>query len=400
MSSCLSTKSLSTKWQEDASLATLDANAISILADVSSVGFEWKPLNMDNLKGFVIYRAQSGSDKGLEQIDVILNPYATHYYNAGLSAQTKYIYAFATISNDDSISPKSEPLYVQTSFIDAVESLFAITNAPKSIKLIWSPHPNPSVSSYILQRLNTKSGEFKSIKTIPHRLSVEYFDTNLDDDTSYTYRIIAKSFEGIESKPSKSVSATTIAPPKPIENITASENQPRAVVLSWDEAQDSKGVSKKRYEVSYSLDNKHFKKLATTSQTTYTHSLSAESDGIVHYYQVILLGDNGLRGRTSGSVKGSSLAKPSTPKHFSASVKDGKAELSWEAPSDDRIMGYIIYRKEGAIMSQVKPFNGITETSFSDESMQKGKKYHYSVVSVDEYGIESAPTQTITLSLD
>ena len=383
---------------ENAALPKLDS--VNTLADVSSVGFEWRLINDESIRGFVVYRSEAGSGKGLQPIATIKNRFATHFYDINLKPQTKYIYAFATLGTDDSVSPKSEPIHVQTSFIDPVESLFAINTQPRTIKLIWAPHPNPSVDAYLLQRLN-KAGEFKTIEKVAHRLSVEYFDEKLEDGETYTYRIIAQNHEGVNAKPSESISVSTLPQPAPIENIQATTDKPRAISISWEEAPDTKGVSKKLYKISYSSDDKSYKKLATTTQTSYTHKLSEKEDGQTLYYQVVLLGDNGLMGRESSTpAKGSSLPKPSAPTQFKGQMIDGKATLEWRIPSDDRISSFAIYRKENKIWAQSSKFIDITQPPFVDKEMQPGKSYLYSVVSVDSNGIESLPTEEVELSLE
>lgn len=383
--------------QEDASLPVL--HSVNTIVDVTSVGFEWKLVQDENVQGFVVYRSQSGSGTGLQKIGTIKNRFATHYYDINLKPQTKYIYAFATLGEGNTVSPKSEPIHIQTSFIDPVESVFAINNQPRTIKLIYSPHPNPSVDSYLIQRLN-KAGEFKTIKTISNRLSVEYFDTKLQDGETYTYRVIAQTYDGTQSKPSQSVSVSTIPQPAAIENIQATTDLPRAITITWQEAPDTQGVSKKYYKILYSSDNKNFKNLAVTNQTQYTHKLQDNDDGISYYYQVILLGDNGLQGRFSSyPAKGSTLPPPSTPKRFEGKILNNQAVLRWETPSDERIVNFVVYRKEGSLWAKSMRFIDIYENQFIDKEMQMGKRYIYSVVSIDKNGIESKPTQEIELTL-
>lgn len=382
-----------TPLQEDTSLPPL--NSVKTIPDVSSIAFEWKFIQNDNITGFVIYRAKA-NETNLQKIATIKNRFATHYFDTNLTPQTKYTYAFATLGENNTISPKSK-ISVQTSFIDPVESVFALNNQPRTIKLIWSPHPNPSIDSYLIQRLN-KAGEFKTIKTIPHRLSVEYFDDNLQDGESYTYRIIAQNYEGTKSKPSESISIKTIPQPAPIEDIRASTDLPRAISITWQEAPDTQGVSKKQYKILYSQNGKNYKKLAITNQTQYLHKLNDKEDGISYYYQVVLLGDNDLQGHfSSHPAKGFSLPPPSKPTHFEGKMLDNKATLSWQIPSDDRIVSFIVYRKENGLWTQSMRFVDIHNGSFIDKEMEEGKVYTYSVVSVDKNGIESAHTAEITL---
>ncbi|WP_334083255.1 hypothetical protein [Helicobacter typhlonius] len=389
-----SCSTLNPMLQEDSSLPKLDS--VKALADVSSVGFEWKLMQDENVKGFVIYRSKP-NEKELQEIERIKNASATHFYDDNLKPQSTYIYGFKILGENDTISQTMQTLEVKTSFIDAVESVFAINNKPRTIKIIYSPHPNPSVDSYLIQRLD-KAGEFKTIATIPHRLGVEYFDEDLQDGQTYTYRVIAKNFEGIKSKASASVSATTIPQPAPIENIQASNDLPRTIIITWNEAPDSQGVSKKRYRISYSANGKTYKNLATTNQTQYTHKLKDKENGVSYTYQVVLLGDNGLQGRLSSyPAKGSSLPPPSAPTQFEGTMLDNRATLSWQTPSDDRIVSYVVYRKEKSLWNQSMRFIDIHDTRFIDKEMQEGKAYVYSVVSVDINGIESTPSKEITL---
>lgn len=396
LESCATLSSLGKMPQEDASLPSLDS--VNTLVDVSSVGFEWKLITDSRIKGFVIYRAQNNKDEALQKIATIKDPFSTHYFDTKLKPQTKYTYAFATLGANNTISPKSNPIPIQTSYIDPVESIFAINNRPKTIKLIWSPHPNPSIKSYLIERLNN-AGEFQTIKTIPHRLSVEYFDTDLKDGVTYTYRIVAKSYEGVRAKPSQSISITTIQQPNPITNIQATTDLPKAVKIKWDEAPDAEGVKIKRYKILYSKNGKDFKSLATTTQTSYTHKL--KDDGESYIYQVVLLGENELEGKMSSyPPRGSSLNPPKAPTMFEGKMQNQQAHLQWKASTDERVKYYAIYRKEKQLWKQALRFTDITDTYFIDKEMQPNKKYLYSVVGVDEHEIESAHSQEIELSLE
>lgn len=294
------------------------------------------------------------------------------------------------------MSKKSEILHIQTSFVDAVESVFGVNSMPKTIKLIWSPHPNPSVKSYIIERLDSQ-GEFKSIGSSNHRLSVEFFDKNLQDGETYTYRIIAKTYEGIKSKPSNILQVSTIKQPDAINNVQASNDLARQILLQWDEAPDSAGVKQKKYKVLYSSNDKQCKVAGTTTKTTFTHKI--QEDGARYYYQVLLLGENGLEGKYSAeSSVGSTLPKPSPVRDFKAFIQNGNATLKWETPSDSRIDSFIVYRKES--WGKELKYSDIRKDGFVDKEMQQGKKYKYSVVSVDSNGIESVPSIEIELSKD
>lgn len=176
---------------------------VRTINDVKTIGFEWDKVDdISLIKGFVLY--QITKDGGIRRIAVIKNPLATHYYDDGLIPQTKYAFQISTLGKNGAVSPRSPLVNVKTSFIDPVESVFASDDYPKEVKIIWSPHPNPSISKYIIQRQNDK-GLFLNIGVVKNRLYVEYFDKNLEDGKQYKYRVIAESFEGAKSLPSMKI---------------------------------------------------------------------------------------------------------------------------------------------------------------------------------------------------
>lgn len=72
-----------------------------------------------------------------------------------------------------------------------------MTNLPNRIKLIWRPHPDFRVDSYIIERTKGDDKEFKNCRS-KNRLNAEYIDSDLKPNENSSYRIIAVSFNGIK----------------------------------------------------------------------------------------------------------------------------------------------------------------------------------------------------------
>lgn len=78
-----------------------------------------------------------------------------------------------------------------------------------------------------------------------------------------------------------------------------------------------------------------------------------------------------------------------------------EVELSWAAPldSNDPVAGYNLYRAAPDSASfQLLNATVISSTSYVDSAVQSGQTYDYVVVSVDDSGLESPPSNVFTIS--
>ena len=91
-----------------------------------------------------------------------------------------------------------------------------------------------------------------------------------------------------------------------------------------------------------------------------------------------------------GKMRG--IFSPSAPEnpHF--------VTISW-APSKSAVMGYNVYREyqySGAV--RLTP-QIVTQTQYVDGTAQAGRTYEYYVTSVDSRGLESKPSERITVAV-
>lgn len=371
------------------------------IADVSSIAFEWDRVADPNaIKGFAIY--QINANNNTKRVATIKNPYTTHFVLDSLLPETGYVFAIATLGTDNAISQKTEPLAVKTSFIDPVEKVFASKDYAKKIKLIWSPHPNPSITRYIIQRKNTSTKgtstkntgrEFVNIGTIKHRLLVEYFDENLADAQDYTYRIIAKDLNGVNSRPSAEIQGSTRQKPKTITSMQASQNLAKNIQLSWEAVPD---ISRYEIYTASTLDGV-YKPLVQVNKTYYTHKIG--KDSVELFYKVRAIDDNDVASDLpNGATRGATLPPPPTPVITQGQIQNSHAFIEWEIINNARVKAYAVYRYEGRLGAPLR-FSNTIKNSFTDKEMQKGKRYIYKVVSVDGDGNESLPSKEVELLL-
>ncbi|MFC3846931.1 fibronectin type III domain-containing protein [Helicobacter baculiformis] len=400
LASCASSRKNNTlsfaDHQEDRTNASLPVvQGIKTINDVQSVGFEWQPIaHPERIEGFVIYRMQA--DRSFRRIGVVHSPFATHYYDDGLTPQRQYYYQIATMGKDGGISTMSKTISVRTSFINPVENVFASMTSPREIKIFWTPHPNPSIAKYIIQREDDQ-GKFANIGVVKNRLFVEYFDKKLGDGQAYRYRVIAENFEGAKSLPSAVVVGKTKNPPSMVSDVQASADLTRKIALKWQPSTQRDIVGYKVY-ASDTLDGK-YKEIAQVRDTRYTDNV--DTDGVDRFYKVVALDKDGIEGELpQGAIKGATLPRPPTPIITKGTIEDGRAIIAWEAIKDARVKNYAIYRFENNARSKPLRYGAILGTQFVDKNMENGRKYRYQVVSVDSEGLESRPSKEVELRLD
>jgi len=173
-----------------------------------SVGFEWNKEKDYRVHGINVYRGTAKHGKqNLKRVGSVSNRYGTHFVDMHVKPNKAYIYAFTTYSLGKE-SRQGSIVRVQTPpAIDGVSFLEAYNVAPGVVKLLWKPHQDKSISQYIIER-SVNGGVWKYVSKVKGRLMVEYIDTFVRRGNTYKYRIVAKSYNRILSKPSKTTSVS------------------------------------------------------------------------------------------------------------------------------------------------------------------------------------------------
>jgi fibronectin type 3 domain-containing protein len=196
-----------TAVKTDPSLPTLQG--IKTMVDKTGVGFEWKPITDKRVEGIDVYRAvpTGAPQEKYVKIATIPNRFATHYVDTTVKPDTTYDYTFKTFGVLFGSAPgkiirvKTPPGMPPVSFVKAYQP------SPGVVKILWTPHPDPRVADYIIQR-RLAGGRWKYLATVKGRLSPEYIDESAAKGRRYEYRVVARSADGAMARPSQSVSVT------------------------------------------------------------------------------------------------------------------------------------------------------------------------------------------------
>ena len=382
--------------KSDPSLPVVSINGF--MTDINAVAFEWKKINDPRIQGVFIYRSQPDSkDTKLHRIAIIDNRFNTHYTDLTVEPGTRYKYAFTSYSDMKTQSMPSKKETVKTlPVLDSVSFFRSIDRLPRTAKLIWRPHTSQKVESYIVERKTGEDQEWAKIATIEGRLSAEYIDADLEDNTVYKYRLRVKTFDDIISKPTEVVTVVTKPLPESVKNLKASKSQARQITLSWEATQLADFDHYNIYR-STNVDGS-FDYHVKLHETTFVDKI--DEDGAHYFYKITAVDKDGLESLQSNvPIEGAVLSKPKTPLMVEIKFVDNTFRLHWKK-GDDRAVSYTVVKttKESWINQTVDEITNIKETQFTDLNIASDIRYEYQIIAVDKFGVKSKPTTAIERS--
>jgi fibronectin type 3 domain-containing protein len=225
-------------------------------------------------------------------------------------------------------------------------------------------------------------------------------DTGIIPDSKY-YFFAKKSLNIISGygKPSSllSISITDNSAPvapanftvvSPFSNEDAAPND-MVIYLNWDQNTE---IDFSHYLLSRSTNNVDYSLLGSITSNSYTDTNILENS--VYYYKISSVDKSG---NESSYIYGSvttpiSNVLPFSPKNFSVYASDENASLVWDHPdtNTDEINSYLITYKllksDNSILSQDQIFISKQTLSKKISSLQNGKKYEFTIQTVDNKG--------------
>ncbi len=382
----------------DSTLPTVVINGY--LTDMNSIAFEWKTITHPKVVGVAIYRSQpQGTDKKLHLITKIQSRYKTHFVDNDVIPNTRYQYAFTTYNADEAESHSSDVTNVTTlPLLKSVSFFASIGNMPRSAKLIWRPHTNLKVTSYEIERQTTDDPEWETVTTIEGRLNAEFIDEDLDDNEIYKYRIVAITFDHLNSLPSDIVKVVTKALPDAVTSVSATTNIAKQITVEWAPS-TNKGID--YYNVYRSNQKDGSYDLHVKSRQNNYNDMVNE-DGIEYFYKVTAVDADGLESTLNSQFTyGSTLGKLKTPTNFTAKLVNNTAHLSWKR-ADSRTHSYTLVKitREGWLSQSSSKITKITNTELTDMNLVADTLYQYHIIAVDANGIESKPSEIAEISFE
>lgn len=384
------------------SLPVVNSSSIKTIPDYEAVALEWKAITSQNIKGYHIYRANMQTDGlNFKRVASLKNKFATHYVDEGLNSNSKYAYTISVMGKDDFESKPSESITITTlPRLEAISLVDAISNLPRQIKVLWRPHPSQRVEKYEIQRTTPIDAQWKKIKTNKGRYNIEFIDENLKDNETFMYRVIAHTFDKIESIPSETATATTKPLPEQITSLNATSNLPRMIQVSWGASPTPDVVQYNIYRASSA--NGSYSQVAKAPADHNLFDDMIKEDGKIYFYKITAVDKDNLESKIDevSPAMGQTLGKPRMPQLTLAQIQGEKTILNW-LKNDDRVVSYNVYKviKKDFWSSEEIVIPNIEALRYEDPDIVRGVTYKYSIQAVDKYGLVSDRTKESTLTL-
>jgi titin len=215
----------------------------------------------------------------------------------------------------------------------------------------------------------------------------KYEDEDVEVGTEYFYVVRAYNAVG-ESLPSIVVPATPGGPPGlPIQLAATAGNQ--EVHLSWSSPEDDGSFTITGYVILRGTSVASMRELVQLGDV-YAYLDTSVTNGETYYYAIAAINEAGP-GDYSEPVSATPF-KPVTPPGkvmtLVADAKGAKVTLQWNAPREDGgspVTGYLVYRGDSAGSMEVVATLGMV-TTWTDEDVERGKTYYYSVAALNVAG--------------
>jgi fibronectin type 3 domain-containing protein len=358
---------------------------LKALSEMRQIALEWAPVIRPDVDGYRIYRADRGAKPVL--IKTIKDRYSSHYLDDGLEPNTPYVYHMTILVGKKESLP-SEPIEVKTLPVpEPVPFVAAVENIPKRAKIIWRPHPFLRVNGYIIERSDIENGRWKQVAKLKGRLQAEYIDDRLKEGwEAYYYRVLATTWDGVLSEPSRVVKVSLKPLPKMVQGVVATRDLPKKIRVEWRPVSES---ALSHYNVYRSIyEGGPYLVIARTRQREYVDPIN--EDGVKRYYKVTAVDRYGLESpKQEAPVVGMTLPKPKPPIIVRKRFDGESVYIEWFSP-DERAREYIVKKEFG---DSQKIYRGIRSTYFTDKDLVPGVIYTYKVYAVDRHGLVSKPSE-------
>jgi len=250
------------------------------------------------------------------------------------------------------------------------------------VKIVFRPHPNERVKGYYIERFNDKDSKWERIADLQPRLRAEYIDKDLVDGKVYRYRVIAYTFDGLLSHPSRVIVTQTLSKPQKIVNLQASTDLPKKIRVTWQPVKDA--VEYKVYGSTLGF-GAGFKLIATTKNTVFVDNIN--KDGYTKYYKVSSVNKYGIESLKSQFVMGSTLPVPAKPV---VSIEKGNKSVTFILSSPDkRAVKYLIKKDDGKKVINIHNVH----SPYTDTNVQPKRSYTYKIYAIDNNGLVSKPSE-------
>lgn len=279
----------------------------------------------------------------------------------------------------------------------------ALSTDNKSIDLQWEfpATDNDGIKGFEVMRSTSSSGNYKAIHSTPLPPSTRVFKDTTPQQTNY-YKLKAKTLQGNEiiSMPYLALLVDSIPPVVPT-GLKGSIDEWGKVTLSWNPNPDADILGYRVYRAYYQSEEFALLNGDVVADTAFTDKVEIKSLNEKVHYRLMAIDKNQNHSALSVIL---SLAIPDKVPPVSPvwlpikSTKEG-VELSWTRSGSLDVVRYEVFRKgDQGQWTRIVAIAASQDTTFTyaDRSLTNSSVQHYTVIAIDEAGLESPPTPALT----
>jgi fibronectin type 3 domain-containing protein/TolB-like protein len=373
---------------------------------IRQIKLSWTPATSEHVKGYFIHRGMS-SEEGFVKIKKIIDRGIDSFIDTkGLKDKTTYYYRISLFEDSEKEGSLSDIVSATTKGPPPMpKGLKAKSGIAKKVKLTWNVCPEEEVKGYKLYRSIEREGEYALVGKKDSREKNVYLDKGtrtkllsafgrggfLMDNTTYYYKLTSYNKVDVESKSSQIVFAIT--KPRPIRpfGFGGESLHVKEIPIFWQANPESDII---KYHIFRSSgDEGEFSEIASVEgKTSYVDQ--ELKDGWEYRYKIKTKDKDGLLSDFSDMITLRTKPKPRVPQGLNATFKEGKMVLTWLANTEPDIASYNVFEKGFFGMTKIST---VKEPKFIKVGPKPGKSKNYAITAVDRDGLESKPTQPITV---
>jgi fibronectin type 3 domain-containing protein/TolB-like protein len=367
---------------------------------IREIKLAWGVVDSPFITGYYVYRSTSetGGFKKIKKIDAPTSEKKINYTdNEGLSDKTRYYYRITAFEESDSETLPSVSVSAVTKGTPPTpKGLKAQNGQVKMVDLRWTINPEEEVEGYNLYWSKEKTGKYVLLKRIDSR-SINSFthgggNEKIEDNRIYYYTMTSFNKVDVESVRAETVSATTKPRPVKPSRLKGEALKVKQVPLSWAANPEKEIAFYHVYRSTGSGDD--FSSIAKV-QGKNSYIDKELKDGFTYRYKIQAEDKDELLSDFSDSISVQTKTKPQKPSGLTGDFRDGKVDLTWKAAIEPDVTHYVVFEKRFFGLEKI---DIAKKTTFSDSGLVKGKNKTYAVTSVDRDGLESDPSDEVTVT--
>lgn len=285
--------------------------------------------------------------------------------------------------------PKADPI------VDESLPVITLTNNGtkadiNAIALEWNSIKDPRVEGIYIYKGSLAEKDAKEvtyIDTIKNRFTTHYLDTNVKEQTEYTYQFKVYSKEA-EGRSSVATIISTLPMMESVTWISAVQDMPRSAKVLWRPHSNEKVKA-------YKIQRRTLQAKEWTDVTVVNGRLQAEyidydlKDKFTYIYRIRALTYDNLTSNPSKEVSVITKPLPHSVENIVATKKlPKKIKIIWNASDVEDFKNYRVYRGS-SLDGSYEMINELSGTSYIDDIKEDSKKYFYKISVVDKDGLES-----------